>query len=228
MKKSLLVFKTKLILASNIIVQGLLLLMFSISLCAQNSNAAQWQSAGGEKILSGSHSFLDTWTFNSNQSEKGFWKGGFYDPEKTRNYQPWDNVVKNSVAPIKGTFTVQGPGHIGLYQKSKGGSSIVMYNADTKEAFRPWYGTGNNFDPEEFWGKVPEKAVITIVVEAQMTAYDNRNMTGQLSYVAPQEVEYEVWFFPQDGGKIIKIDKPVAKFDKPKPGILYYKDKVCN
>ncbi|MCF6333711.1 MAG: hypothetical protein L3J11_10550 [Draconibacterium sp.] len=206
----------------------LFLLLFSIESVSQNTNSAQWQSAGGKKILSGNHYFTETWTFNSNQSEKGFWKGGFNDPENTRDYQPWDNVVKNSVAPIIGHITVQGPGHIGLFQKAKGGSSIVMYNADTKAAFSPWQGTGNNFDQGEFWGKIPVGVEITIVVEAQMTTYDNRNMTGQLSYNAPQEIEYEVWFFPQDGGSVIKIDSPSSGFDKPQPGILYYREKECN
>jgi hypothetical protein len=90
-------------------------------------------------------------------------------------------------------------------------------------------GSVEEFNPKgEFWGKIPAGQVVTINVEAQMASYDNRMNTGELAYHAPQEVQYEIWFFPGDGGKIIKVINKAGMADKPQPGILYYREKECN
>ena len=212
-------------LISKIGISLIFLLISSLHLQAQNPNTAQWKSVGGQKIMSGNHRFTTSWSSSPESRNKGlYWKGSFY--ESNPQYYPWDPDVKNSVAPLIGQFTVQGPGHIGLFSKATGGR-IEMHIADTKETFHPFQG--NNFNPAgEFWGRISDNFEVTIEVYAIMSSYNNQNLTGEFAYHAPQEItEFEVWFFPKDGGKIINIDAPTTKFNKPKPGILYYLDKEC-
>lgn len=206
------------------------LLFVSYNSFAQVSNqkTAQWKSMGGKLIISGDHKFTETWTRNSNQSELGFWKGVWSDRFETHQFSPWDPTVKNAVAPVKGQFTVRGPGHIGFSYQSPGSASIVLHDAKTKGAFHPFGLTANANPNGEFWGNIPADVEITLVVEAVMDHYDNTNNTGEFSYRAPQEItEFEIWFFPQEGGKLVDVKSAKAKFNKPKPGILYYIDNDC-
>jgi len=205
-----------------------ILLWVSVPALAQNAYPNQWKKAGGIEVLSGNHHFTTSWSSNSDSRKKGlYWQGSFY--ESARKYSPFDPTVKNSVAPVKGQITVRGPGHIGLYQQSKGGGLIVMYDAKTKGVFRPWYISGKTINPDgEFWGRIPDGEEITIVVEAHMSAYNNMMNTGEYAFHAPQEVTYEVWFFPGNGGKVISTTHQTGHVDKPKPGILYYTEKKCH
>lgn len=119
----------------------LLLLAFSIPVSAENPKAAQWESVGGEMILSGDHKFTTSWTSNSYSRNEGlYWQGGFYLPHKERKYTPWENTVKNSVAPKIGQITVRGPGNVGLFQRSKG-ARIYMRDTKTGSGFTPWCNT---------------------------------------------------------------------------------------
>jgi hypothetical protein len=207
----------------------LLLLFFSIPVSAGNPKSDQWKSVGGvflggEMLLSDNIKFTTSWASNSYSRQKGlYWSGGFWDPPDKRKYSPWENTVKNSVAPRIGQITVQGPGNIGLFQRTKG-AGIKLLNAKTKAGFTPcgsslqwvvgkntWHGTVNDINPGgEFWGYIPapvDGEVVTLDVEAHMGSYDNAMGTGEVSFTAPQEVEYEVWFFPREGGKVIKVIK---------------------
>ncbi len=219
-----------------------LFLFFLLNLClcfssfAQGGNlkAGQWASVGGELLLSGTHKFTTSWASNAGQQ---WWQGGFWDPVETRNYSPWENTVLNSVSPKKGQFTVMGPCNIGLYQRAKG-PRIHLKDAETEQGFTPWAntiafssqvwsGTVKDFNKnEEFWGFIPAGKEVTLNVIAVMTAYDNRRGTGEISYQAPQDIEYEIWFFPR--GEEAKILGILSGFDKPQPGILYYTEKKCN
>ncbi len=239
MNKNGIILKLKLTFLLTVFIVGLLVISVK-TLVAQNPKAGQWSKVGGKMVLSGSRSFTKTWTTDSNHSELGFWEGSFYDDYNKRKYAPWDDVVKNSVSPVVGQIVVQGPGNIGLLQRSKGGAAIQMTMGEEKAYFRAWRnelrwnnnqweGSVNEFNPKgEFWGKVPAGQVVTINVEAQMASYDNRMNTGEFAYHAPQEVQYEIWFFPGDGGKIIKVINNAGISDKPQPGILYYREKECN
>ncbi len=198
-----------------------LFFLFSESLIAQNTKSRQWKKSGGEKILSGNLKFTDSWTSSPESRNKGlYWKGDFYRPEKKKNYKAWESYVKNSVAPTLASIIVKGPGNIALYQRCKSGASVIMLDAKTKTSFRPWSNTLswngkqwegqiNEFNPAgEFWGKIPENTIMTIQIEAHMTAYNNQNMTGEYAFHAPQEIsDYEVWFFPGEGGEVLKVDK---------------------
>lgn len=197
------------------------MLILPTSAVAQNPKASQWKQAGGKMILSVSHVFSTTWTSDGNSREKGlYWKGGFYDPVKKRQYAPWDTTVSKSVAPKLGQITVQGPGVIALFERTMGGASIYMRDQKTKATFHPyrnslwligaskWDGAVRNFTPGEFWGRIKANDVLTIDVGANMSAYDNMMNTGEYSFRATQKVlESEVWFFPEAGGKVIKVIK---------------------
>lgn len=203
-----------------------------------NLKAGQWKEAGGEKLLSGEHKFTVSWATNiyALQVSK-WWPGGFWDPEDTRQYTPWEDEVKNSVTAIKGQITVQGPGNVGLFQKGKGGS-IYFIDTNTEAIFTPWtnslswqydkwFGTVNDYNPAgEFWGFVPAGTEITLDIQVNMTRYSNLGGNGEISYNAPQDVEYEIWFFPREGGKVISVTSSSGS-GKPMPGDLYYTEKEC-
>ncbi len=205
------------------------------SVNAQNTKSAQWAEAGGEMILSGNHSFTTSWSSHaySRQDNNKWWRGGFWGERKPQI--PWESTVKNSVAPVKGQITVQGPGNIGLYQKGKG-ARIHMNDSETKAGFTPWIntiaweydkwvGTVKDYNINgEFWGFVPAGTEITLDITAVMSVYDNQGGTGEISYNAPQEIEYEIWFFPREGGKVISVNSGSGK---PMPGDVYYTDKEC-
>ena len=91
-----------------------------------------------------------------------------------------------------------------------------------------WEGQIGDFNPKgEFWGAIPAGKIVTINVKAQMSSYDNRMNTGELSYRAPQEVKYEIWYFSRNGGKVINVTNFTKNLEKPQPGILYYTEKEC-
>ena len=187
---------------------------------AQNPQASQWASVGGKKLLSGNHNFTETWTSTAYSREKGlYWQGGFYDPEDKRNYQPWENTVKKSVAPEKGQVVVLGPCNVGLYQKAKG-ARMQLVDHNTNKGFTAWTNTvswsGSSWsgtikvfnEKGEFWGYVPAGVEVTIDVSAVMTAYNNAINTGEYAFRAPQEIEFEIWFFPRgDGCQVKKATK---------------------
>jgi len=182
-----------------------------------NDKAGQWKSVGGELLLSNKHSFTQSWTSSNDSRAKGlYWSGGFYDREEDRNYQPWDDVVKNSVSPLKGQITVQGPGNVGVYQRGMGGR-MQLVNTKTEKGFTAWTNTISRFNDKsdwsgtvkeynpngEFWGFVQPDSVVTLDIYAVMTSYNNMVNTGELAFRAPQDVEYEIWFFPREGGKVL-------------------------
>ena len=216
----------------------LLLLFGTNPVYAQgNSKAGQWAEVGGEMILSGNHSFTTWWSSHaySRADNNKWWRGDFWG--KREPQIPWENAVKNSVAPNKGQITVQGPGNVGLYQKGKG-ARIHMNDSETKAGFTPWTntisfssqvwsGTVKDYNINgEFWGFVPAGTEITIDITAIMSVYNNQGGTGEISYPAPQDIEYEIWFFPREGGKVISVTSSSGS-GKPMPGDLYYTDKEC-
>jgi hypothetical protein len=222
-----------------------LILPFNYGALAQSGNnkSAQWESRGGEMLLSGKQEFNESWTSSAASREKGlYWQGGFYDKEEDRNYQPWENTVKNSVAPVVGKFTVVGPGTIGLYQRTKG-ARIILTDVETKASFITWNGGSISWSRDSwqgsvndypangfpFWGQVRAGQEITLEVSANMTPYNNAINTGEYAFRAPQEVtDYEIWYFPRDEGKVIDVLKVSPGIEKPQPGIVYYTDKECN
>lgn len=235
MKKKKTIFKTKHSRISKIILTGFLLFFFLFSansaIAQGNSKADQWIESGGEMLLSGSHNFTQTWSSHAYSRLDGnkYWRGGFWG--KREPQIPWDNAVKNSVAPVKGQITVQGPGNIGLFQRTKG-ARIHMNDSETKASFIPWTNSidwdkgGNVYDFYINGEQIAAGTEITLDITAVMSMYNNQGGTGEISFIAPQEIEYEIWFFPREGGKVISSTSTSGS-GKPMPGVVYYTDKEC-
>ena len=200
----------------------LFVLLSATFVLAQNPKSTQWKQAGGEIIFQTTHKFTTSWSSDCGSRDNGnkYWAGSFYEPVKKRKYAPWEPTVRESVAPLLGQVTVQGPGVVGLFERTKGGGSIYMRDVKTQGVYYPfrnslrlvgtgkWTGSVRDFKPGEAWGRVPKDAVVTIDIGAAMSSYDNRMNTGEYSFHAPQEVtEAEVWFFPKPGGKVVKVIK---------------------
>ena len=219
----------------------LLLLAFSIPISAENPNSAQWESVGGEMILSGDHKFTTTWTSDRYSQRQGlYWQGDINVPAEKRKYSPWENTVKNSVFPKKGQITVRGPGNVFVFQRSKGYENpyLFMQDTKTKSNFSPgynsltlhkgkWDGTVidmTNYHKTDsfknaFWGWIPADEVVTLNVEVRMEDFDDRGRRysrfDEHSFRAPQEIEYELWFFPREGGEVINVIKYDSGANEP-------------
>jgi len=216
MKKAAKLTSRGVLFSSKFLLTGIFVLTFLSFLNAQNRNSAQWESVGGEMIASGNQSFADSWASNANSRSDNnkWWPGGFWDAPDTRQYTLWDDAVKNSVSPKIGEITILGPANIGLLQLGKK-ARIKMYDTKTNTEFVPWtntfswendkwIGSAKDFNPAgEMWGAIPEGVEVTIDIYGLMKDFNNQGGTGEISYTAPQEVEYEIWFFPKEGGKVI-------------------------
>jgi len=216
MKKSNGLISNGVLFSSKTILTSILFFIFLSYANAQNQNSAQWTSAGGKMIISGNQNFTTSWASDaySRQDDNKWWPGSFWDAGDTRQYTPWDDAVKNAVSPKIGEITVLGPGNIGLLQLGKG-ARIYMYYNTTKSGFVPWtntlswsngewLGAVKEYNPAgEFWGAIPAGVEITLDIYAVMSDYNNQGGTGEISFNAPQDVQYEVWYFPREGGKVI-------------------------
>ncbi|MCP4185460.1 MAG: hypothetical protein GY761_19475 [Hyphomicrobiales bacterium] len=222
-------FAGRLVSIPVIILTVLLFIMtFSSTAIAANPNVAQWTKVGGvflsgELVLGDTKVFTTSWTSDSYSRQKGlYWSGaGFWDPADKRNYAPWEDTVKNSVAPEVGKIVVKGPANVCIFQRSKG-AGVHIWNVTDKTGFTPcgarqswnaskktWEGKAVDINPGgEFWGHIPARVdgkAVTLRIEAHMSVYDNQGGTGEVTFGAPQEVEYELWVFLRKGGELINV-----------------------
>ena len=197
----------------------LFLLNDSVNAESSNPQYAQWKGAGGQRLLVGQHKFTETWVSdNASRAEGKYWRDNFYLAFDKRKYAPWENTVKNSVCPRKGQITLQGPGLVVVYQRQKH-AGVGLVNVKTKKGFTPktcsisydgktWQGTIKPIVPaREFWGRIPAGDPVCLDVYASMKAYNNMVNTGEFTYRAPQELAFEVWYFPFEGGKVVEVVK---------------------
>lgn len=221
------------------------LTIFSVSAFSQSLNPYEGQikNVGAKLVLSGSWELEEPWSTNSNLHDK-WWRNGNSYPPDNATFAHYENAVKNDVNPIVGQFTVEGPGKIIVYTKTRG-SRIILYDRERKSSLGGYvhYNIGwsekdkkwidgkkgrDGYDPLDInrvgW-PYPAGHTATYEVSIAASSYDNRIGSGHLLFWAPQSNDYKIWFVPFDGGKI--ISKPTNQFDKPQPGILYYKDKDC-
>ncbi len=207
-----------------------------------NYKSGQWASVGGKMLLSGNHKFTESWTSdNESRQNEQYWKGEYYTPKNKRKYYPWNDVVKNSVSPYLGQITVEGPCNIGLYQRGMGAIITLIYEG-TNERFAcwnntlrrtsengNWLGTIKDFNPKgEYWGYIPKKVTVTLNVFANMGSYNNIANTQEFAYRAPQDIEYEVWFFPRgEGSKVINVSNEKPKTMAGFIQAIIGKGKIC-
>ena len=160
---------------------------------------AQWGSLGGRLILSGKHTFKKT----TGRSDK-----------------------KSGQIP-QGKITLRGPGFLGYYvRKRKTVAVRVGWNAYDYPSNKPTnmaavaLGERCLLKGYKGWVWEPSPAVMTFV-DPKTPNYliDGRTVTLDLwvhagdvgvhaqVYVLPEPVgiEYDIWFFPRKGGKVIKV-----------------------
>ena len=86
-----------------------------------------------------------------------------------------------------------------------------MYDSETKAEFIPWKNSidwNDGGTVKDFYingEQIAAGTEITLDITAVMSMYNNQGGTGEISFIAPQEIEYEIWFFPREGGKVIKV-----------------------
>lgn len=205
---------------------------------AKNPKADIWKEAGGQILFSGTH------TFNSGFYLPGHRRPGLPDPwspqgvwwaqgEDWRKVQPnhrWPDVLKKVAITDNGwKFQIKGPGVLAVYVAQEGnwaGAPIVsIRDLETdkdrkiiKGQSRPPMANGERqhliptVNPQA-WNIGPDET-LTLQVVVGMTLYLNRN-TGDLYYVEPQKADFDVWFFPGEGSKVIQIGKNTAVDDSP-------------
>ena len=185
-----------------------------------NPKEDQWEKAGGDIVLKGKHEFKHS------------------DP---------------TIGIPKGAFTVRGPGFIGLFVKRihnvnpgvglkklnekgepTGEGQSIQYLGDLKllRGSSGWVWEGQSsikdFVPSSNaggWVPGPTKANPTATTTLQVWAMINPAVPPDRNDIA---IEYEFWFFPLEGGKIVQaieygpngeeIDVTPGKFVEPIPG----------
>ena len=219
-------YRNSLLTISKIIIMGLLFLILFTNLIiaqSQSPKAGQWKSVGGKIAFSGKHSFKTMWHLGGNNM---YWKND-EDRIKTPPTHPFDNEVRNDVIVKKGQITVQGPGHIGAFVRSiRGGtSSSLTFSKSGKEFWtaslgrQELLGSGDNWNWQDIFindfdpsvpnkGWVPANKTVTLDVWA---ASEHTRGTWFQGYAAPRGVEYEYWFFPGKGGKVINTSLTTQK-----------------
>jgi len=186
--------------------------------------------ADGQMLLAGQYKLTETWTTASGEllSKGLYWTGGFYLPAKDRKYVNWDPTVQKLVAPRVGTLTLQGPGKL-LVKRFSRGAYLMMRHAETKgrqlfteygadyRGGEKWHPVWNGYLRDKDDGTidaaklpyiVPKGQKVTINVYVEATSYNNVMNTGEFSFHAPQSLEYEVWWFPMEGGKTLSVTRP--------------------
>lgn len=190
--------------------------------------ADQWAAGGGFVVMSGSHKFEKHWFRFNNEEKDPFYLND--EDTKSPPRHSYDEVMRE--AKIKqGTLKVRGHGYLLIYSKVKGGSSPFValkdtntgknlwahFNDDTKQTMYQsrnwvfkdgkwdgawtgkWTGMGKDVDCKHMGGRVPPGQIKTLEVFIEQYWYHKE-------FCAPTEIEYEIWFFPREGGGV-KIEK---------------------
>lgn len=227
------------------------LLVFANLAIAQSSshNGGQWRSVGGKMVASGEGHFSNKWS----RSTRYFHGDGKY----WKNNEPTSNKITHKKIPAthtlaevtkdvwirKGQITVRGPGYLGLFIRSKGAGAVLKFPEsgkvfhtqglgkdewlhDAKNNWKWYPGEVVNIDPSQtLGGWVPAGRTMTLDVWVYNPISD-WGVWGS-GYNAPASVEYEFWFFPRKGGKVIKVAETPGKavvdsVDDLPPGAVGY------
>jgi len=192
---------------------------------ASNPDAQQWSELG-DVAFRDNYELKRLWTSSPDSRAQGkYWRDSYYLPEDERQYSPWEPTVKDEVAPVKGQITVRGPGVFAIYGSGKGGATVALIDRETKRRLYPsyhffrktgdrwqsqWSARPNNQEdtlrPQHFspHGRIHDNEEHTIDVQVLAASYNNAINTGEFAYPAPQELDFEIWYFPMEGGKLIR------------------------
>ena len=189
--------------------------------------ADQWStSGGGFMVMNGSHRFDKHWFRFGGSPEGPYYLNG----EDTKSPPRHSLAEVTRHAKIKqGTLTVRGPGALAYYFRRKSSSPrILSVRCDHGTTFLPpdrrrpnhvsgselgfqgwqwdgaWIGDfrGNVNDlygDRPMGGWVPAGQIKTLDVFIEQGWYF---VGGTAGFGAPSEIEYELWFFPREGGGI--------------------------
>jgi len=203
--------------------------------------ADQWQSVGGQLIASGNHDFTNIWYASTRYAHGNgkYWKNNS-QPGNTPATHTLEQVLTD-VRINKGQVSVQGPGFLAAFIKTKKGySSALLKDPDTgvihstaslghmellkgSDGEWHWYYGDRviEFDPSKpNSGWVAADKIVNLDVWVNNTE-GSFGIWGS-GYAAPKGIEYEFWFFPRAGGRVLS-----GNSGKPEPGVLYYTEKDC-
>lgn len=190
--------------------------------------ADQWSTSGGGFVaMSGSHSFDRHWFRLSGSTPEGPY---YMNGEDTKSPPRHSLAEVTQNAKIKqGTLTVRGPGALAYYFRRKSASpNISLSDTNTGQRFHPQTGGDQTMYQARNWvfkdgrwdgewigdfrgnvndlygdrpmsGWVPAGQIKTLDVFIEQGWYFVGGVAG---FGAPSEIEYELWFFPREGGGI--------------------------
>ncbi len=189
--------------------------------------ADQWStSGGGFMVMSGAHRFDKHWFRFGGSPE-----GPYYLNGEDKKSPPRHSLaeVTQHVKIKQGTLTVRGPGALAYYFRRKGTSPhISLSDTNTGQRFHPQTGGDQTMYQARNWvfkdgkwdgawigdfrgnvndlygdrpmgGWVPAGQIKTLDVFVEQGWY---SVGGTSGFGAPSEIEYELWFFPREGGGV--------------------------
>lgn len=179
---------------------------------AANPNAGRWRAQGGQLLFSGAHEFTRSyWTHESVQGDL-YWTDG-EDQRLVRASHAWETEVRPSVRVDQGRFAVRGPGqivaYVGQIQDTPGLSVTTTGTSDPNAASGVFEPAGNPGQALSGWVLAGRNYSFDVALE--QTARFNA-ATGYRLFQAPQEIEFELWYFAGPGGRVIGLNAA------PQPG----------
>ncbi|MGD9780825.1 MAG: DNRLRE domain-containing protein [Kiritimatiellia bacterium] len=194
--------------------------------------ADQWStSGGGFLVMSGSHRFDKHWQRLPGSSPEGpYYMNGEDTTSPPRHSQA---EIMPHVKVKQGTLVIRGPGALAYFYRRKSPSPYVsLSDAGSEQRFHPqaggdqvmyqtrnwvfkdgrweggwtgeWRGNVNDLHGDRpMSGWVPAGQVKTLDVFVEQGWFFVNGIAG---FGAPSEIEYELWFFPREGGGV-KIAK---------------------
>lgn len=195
-----------------------------------NPKAKQWSTTGGGfMVMKGNHRFDKLWYRRTWGEKDPFYSNG--ESTKLPPKHSHAEVMKHAIIKL-GQVTVRGPGFLALYGRIKGPGAWVKLYDSNRRRFHPqtggaqvmyrskawtwkngrWNGSWSGkwtgdvselYANRQMGGWVPPNKIVTYDVELDQGWYNNMNVQfGSMGFGAPQEIDYELWFFPRKGGGI--------------------------
>jgi hypothetical protein len=200
-----------------------------------NPKAEQWSnSGGGFMVMNGSHHFDKLWYRRTWGEKDPFYSNG--EDTKRPPQHSHAEVMKHAIIKLgKVTVRGPGHLALYGRVKGPG-AWVKLYDHGTRRRFHPQTGGAQTMYRSKVWtwknggwsgswsgkwtgnvndlygnkpmgGWVPPNKIVTYEIELDQGWYNNMNVPfGSMGFGAPQEIDYELWFFPREGGGI-KLEK---------------------
>ncbi|MBW2605288.1 MAG: FecR domain-containing protein [Deltaproteobacteria bacterium] len=214
MNRSKMLYRNQNTLISRIILTSFLLFFFFFitnHLYGQDkTNEKQWRSVGGKIVASGTHTFTNSWYLGGN----GKWWKNAEDRKKAATHTS-DEVTKDVVKKM-GQITVRGPGFLAKFQRKVNSMAVgsgLTFSKTGKDFHTATLGgqdlLGGKWSKLKVYDFDPTNPAAGWVPVGKTSTFDvygvnEKSGIGYTEYGAPVGVEYEFWFFPREGGEVIK------------------------